>query len=176
MRYPICNTSIARYPIKTSAKECGDTISASTARYEKYRCWASKLLGILRAKNSSGSCPFNFLDDINAFVQIVVFCYDWKRLFSKRSMFSTRRGARECRVAIFFSLAEAPLPDTPTPPNTPKPTRNGPEADPKQTRNGPETDPNGPETDPKWTEIKLSGPGVGRPRGLSGWGGRKGKR
>ena len=73
-------------------------------------------------------------------------------------------------LVIFFSLTEAPLPDpTPTPPNTPKRTRNGPETDPKQTRSRPETDPNGPkgtETDPKRTEIKLLG--VGRPGGASG--------
>ena len=31
-----------RYPIKTSTKEFCDTIAASIARYEKYRCWASK--------------------------------------------------------------------------------------------------------------------------------------
>ena len=50
-------------------------------------------------------------------------------------------------IVIFFSLTKAPLPDpTPTPPNTPKRTRNGPETDSKQTRNGPETDLNGPET------------------------------
>ena len=34
---------IVRYPIKTSTKEFCDTIIASIARYEKYRCWASKL-------------------------------------------------------------------------------------------------------------------------------------
>ena len=40
---------------------------------------------------------------------------------------------------MFCSLTEAPLPDhTPTPPNTPKRTRNGPETDPKRTRNGAE--------------------------------------
>ena len=31
-----------RYPIKTSTKEVCDTIARSLARYEKYRCWASK--------------------------------------------------------------------------------------------------------------------------------------
>ena len=88
---------------------------------------------------------------------------------------------RAPKVVIFFSLTEAPLPDpTPTPPNTPKWTRNRPETDPKRSRNGAETEPNGakrsqtepkgPETEPKWTEIKLSG--VGQPGGgLSGWGG-----
>ena len=70
------------------------------------------------------------------------------------------------RVVIFFTLTETLLPDpTPTPPNTPKRTRNQPETDPKQSQ----TEPNGPETEPKWTEIKLFG--VGRPGGLSGWGG-----
>ena len=33
---------IVRYPTKTSTKEFCDTIAASIARYEKYRCWASK--------------------------------------------------------------------------------------------------------------------------------------
>ena len=54
-------------------------------------------------------------------------------------------------LPIFFSLTEAPLPDpTPTPPNTPKRTRNGPETDPKRSQtepNGAETEPNGAETD-----------------------------
>ena len=36
---------IVRYPIKTSTKEFCDTIATSIARYEKYRCWASKCLG-----------------------------------------------------------------------------------------------------------------------------------
>ena len=31
-----------RYPIKTSMKTFCDTIATSIARYEKYRCWASK--------------------------------------------------------------------------------------------------------------------------------------
>ena len=63
---------------------------------------------------------------------------------------------------MFFSLTEAPLNDpTPTPPNTPKQTRNGP----KRTQ----TDPKQTETDPKGTEIKLSG--VERPEVLSGLGG-----
>ena len=81
------------------------------------------------------------------------------------------------RIVIFFSLTEAPLPDpTPTPPNTPKRTRNGPETDPKRSQ----TEPNGPErsqTEPKCTEIKPFR--VGQPGGLSGWGGGggcKGKR
>ena len=74
-------------------------------------------------------------------------------------------------LVIFFSRTAAPLPDpTPTPPNTPKRTRNGPETDPKQTQTDPKkTDPKRTETDPKWTEVKPSG--VGRPGGLSGWGG-----
>ena len=33
---------IVRYPIKTSTKEFCDTVATSIARYEKYRCWASK--------------------------------------------------------------------------------------------------------------------------------------
>ena len=33
---------IVRYPIKTSTKDFCDTIAASIARYEKYRCWASR--------------------------------------------------------------------------------------------------------------------------------------
>ena len=54
----------------------------------------------------------------------------------------------------FFSLTEAPLPDsTPTPPNTPKRTRNGA----KQTRNGAKKS----QTEPKWTEIKLFDGGTG---------------
>ena len=59
---------------------------------------------------------------------------------------------------IFFSLTEAPLPDpTPTPPNTPKRTRNGPETDPKQSQtepNGAETEPNGAETEPNGAETE----------------------
>ena len=31
-----------RYPIKTSTEEFCDTIATSIARYQKYRCWASK--------------------------------------------------------------------------------------------------------------------------------------
>ena len=34
---------IVRYPTKTSTKKFCDTIATSIARYEKYRCWASKL-------------------------------------------------------------------------------------------------------------------------------------
>ena len=33
---------IVRYPIKTSTKNVCNTIPTSIARYEKYRCWASK--------------------------------------------------------------------------------------------------------------------------------------
>ena len=33
---------IVQYPIKTSTKEFCDTIATRIARYEKYRCWASK--------------------------------------------------------------------------------------------------------------------------------------
>ena len=73
---------------------------------------------------------------------------------------------------IFFSLTEAPLPDpTPTPPNTPKRTRNGPKTDPKRTRNGAKRSRNGAETEPKWTEIKRFGVGrAGVCRGRGGWG------
>ena len=45
MRYPHFATYraiIVRYPTKTSTKYICDTIAASVARYEKYRCWASK--------------------------------------------------------------------------------------------------------------------------------------
>ena len=37
---------IVRYPIKTSTKQFCDTIATSIARYEKYRCWASKLIRV----------------------------------------------------------------------------------------------------------------------------------
>ena len=37
---------IVRYLTKTSTKEFCDTIAASIARYEKYRCWASKGIGV----------------------------------------------------------------------------------------------------------------------------------
>ena len=63
-------------------------------------------------------------------------------------------------VVIFFSLTEA----RPSPRPHPTP-RNGPETDPKWTQ----TEPKRTKTDPKWTKIKLSK--VGRPGGLSGWGG-----
>ena len=53
-------------------------------------------------------------------------------------------------VVIFFSLTEAPLPDpTPTPPNTPKRTRNRPETEPngaKRSRNGAKRSRNGPKS------------------------------
>ena len=53
-------------------------------------------------------------------------------------------------LVIFFSLTEAPLPDlTPTPPNTPKRTRNGPKTDPKRSQ----TEPNGAETEPNGAEM-----------------------
>ena len=76
-------------------------------------------------------------------------------------------------VVIFFSLTEAPLPDpAPTPPNTPKWTRNGAETEPKQSQtepNGAETEPNGAETD---RNRALSGgtAGGGVCRGGGGWG------
>ena len=89
---------------------------------------------------------------------------------------SFRKGtcSRDSRSVIFFSLTEAPLPDpAPTP-------RKAPETDPKQTRSGAkrsQTDPKRSQPELKWTEIKPSR--VGRPGGLSGWGGGggcKGKR
>ena len=43
-----------RYPIKTSTKEFCDTIATSIARYEKYRCWASKGEG--RSEEPGGGC------------------------------------------------------------------------------------------------------------------------
>ena len=42
-----------RYPIKTSSKEFCDTIATSIARYEKYRCWASKIRGAFLRGTSS---------------------------------------------------------------------------------------------------------------------------
>ena len=47
---------IVRYPIKTSTKEFCDTIATSIARYEKYRCWASKNTGLrtLHPQNLGG--------------------------------------------------------------------------------------------------------------------------
>ena len=41
---PFCNMSpiIVRYPMKTSTKELCETIATNIARYDKYRCWASK--------------------------------------------------------------------------------------------------------------------------------------
>ena len=74
-------------------------------------------------------------------------------------------------VVIFFSLTEAPLPDpTPTPPNTPKRTRNGPETDPKRSQ----TEPNGAETEPNGAEMDRNqafrgGTGGGFV-GVGGWG------
>ena len=53
-------------------------------------------------------------------------------------------------IVIFFSLTEAPLPDpTPTPPNTPKRTRNRPKTDSKRSQ----TEPNGAETEPNGAEM-----------------------
>ena len=78
---------------------------------------------------------------------------------------------------IFFSLTEAPLPDpTPTPPNTPKRTRNRPEAEPKRSQ----TDPNRAETEPNRAEMDRNqafrgGTGGGLV-GVGGVGGCKGKR
>ena len=47
---PFCNISRdnCAIPHKTSTKELCDTIAASLARYEKYRCWASKVTRIQR--------------------------------------------------------------------------------------------------------------------------------
>ena len=45
---PFCNISrekLCDTPTKTSTKSFCDTIAASIARYEKYRCWASKIVG-----------------------------------------------------------------------------------------------------------------------------------
>ena len=36
-----------RYRIKTNTKEFCDTIVTSIARYEKFRCWASRLVTII---------------------------------------------------------------------------------------------------------------------------------
>ena len=41
-RFATYRAIIVRYPTKTSTKGFCDTIAASIARYEKYRCWASK--------------------------------------------------------------------------------------------------------------------------------------
>ena len=41
-RFATYRAIIVRYPMKTSTKEFRDTIATSIARYEKYRCWASK--------------------------------------------------------------------------------------------------------------------------------------
>ena len=73
---------------------------------------------------------------------------------------------------VFFSLTEAPLPDpAPTPPNTPKRSRNGAATEPKQSQtepNGAETEPNGAETD---RNRALSGGTAGGVcRGGGGWG------
>ena len=68
-------------------------------------------------------------------------------------------------VVIFFSLTEAPLPDpAPTPPNTPKRTRNGAETDPKRSQ----TDPNGAEMDRNQTLSGGTAGGVCRGGGGSG--------
>ena len=70
-------------------------------------------------------------------------------------------------LVIFFSLTEAPLPDS-------TPTQH-PETDPKRSRNGAkrsQKDPKRTETEPKWTEIELSG--VGTAGGVCRSGGRWG--
>ena len=71
------------------------------------------------------------------------------------------------RLVIFFSLTEALLPDpTPTPPNTPKRTRNGPETEAnraKRSRNGAKRSRKG----PKSSVSGWDGRGV---FGVGGWG------
>ena len=81
------------------------------------------------------------------------------------------------RVVIFFSFAEAPLPDpTPTPPNTPKRTRNGAETEPKRSQ----TEPNGPETGRNGAEMDRNQAFWGGTSrgffGMGGGGGCRGKR
>ena len=81
-------------------------------------------------------------------------------------------------LVIFFSLTGAPLPEpAPTPPNTPKRTRNGPETEPKRSRNraersrnGAKRSRNGPKSSP------LGWDGRGGFVGVAGDGGCKGKR
>ena len=75
-------------------------------------------------------------------------------------------------IVILFSLTEAPLPGpTPTPPNTPKRTRNGPGTEP----NGAATEPNGAETEPNGAEMDrnqaLRGGTAGGFVGVGGVGG-----
>ena len=45
---------VVRYPIKTSTKMFCDTIATRIARYEKYRCWASKYRNRRRKKACEG--------------------------------------------------------------------------------------------------------------------------
>ena len=60
MRYPILQ-HIARYlydtPPKKNTKEFCDTIATSIARYEKYRCWASKSVDGSSQKGLAGATP-----------------------------------------------------------------------------------------------------------------------
>ena len=73
---------------------------------------------------------------------------------------------------IFFSLTEAPLPDS-----TPTPTQH-PETDPKRTRNAAETEPKRSQTEPNGAETDRNGAertGWGFV-GMGGGGGCKGKR
>ena len=78
----------------------------------------------------------------------------WSYSVSRRSLGPLGPGvsSRPNKLVIFFSLTEAPLPDpTPTPPNTPKRTRNGPETEPngaKRTRTEPNGARNGPKSSP----------------------------
>ena len=55
---------IVRYPIRRSTKEFCDTIATSIARYEKYRCWASKVTekkATVRANFRKSSCKRSVL-------------------------------------------------------------------------------------------------------------------
>ena len=74
-----------RYPIKTSTKEFCDTITASMSRYEKYRCWASKLAKIGNRLVSNG----------NHFRSTGAFGAD-----------SAQKGGLWCAVSYWFSTCE----------------------------------------------------------------------
>ena len=57
---------IVQYFIKTSTEEFCDTIARSIARYEKYRCWVSKVLGAIDElfdRPSPAFCPDVFPPD-----------------------------------------------------------------------------------------------------------------
>ena len=69
---------IVRYPIKTSPKEFCDTIATSIARYEKYRCWASKMK--LLFSNYSGDYSYSFQgssESISLTVTVPSFLAEW---------------------------------------------------------------------------------------------------